>query len=133
MWKDILQAVCIVSLRWETHDTFLEEIDLKRSHLGDENIYAHVPFSTTYQQRIANVFLDDTLLVVLQILQIRYDWYFPAPGQISRLTNPHLFVLLTIDGLIGEIVDELLGLVGQTIRHRGEMVYFTKPTTISLY
>lgn len=35
MRKDILQAVCIVSLRRETHDTLLEQIDLKRSHLGD--------------------------------------------------------------------------------------------------
>ena len=68
MGEHILEAISVVPLGRETDNSFLEEVDLQRTHLSNENIDPHVPLSASDQKRVVNVLLDYALLIVLEVL-----------------------------------------------------------------
>ena len=57
---------------------------------------------------IGDILLDHALLVVLQLSDIVDDRYFTAAGEISRLTDPNVFRLLSLTLHTREILNELL-------------------------
>lgn len=100
--EDILQISGVVAFGWEANDTFFEQVDFQRPHLRDQDVNTHVPLRTTDQQRVVNVLLDHTLLIVLEVLKVANNCYFSTSGEICGLADPHLFRLLAIDGLSRE-------------------------------
>ena len=132
MWEDVLQAVGVVALGWEAHNTLFEQVDFQRTHLCYQHIYTHVPFGSPDEQRVVNVLLDHTLLVILQILQTTNDRDLSPSRQVRRFADPHLLSLGTIDRLPREQVYELLRLIWQAVRYRREVVYFAEPSSVAL-
>ena len=132
MREDILEAVRVVAFGREAHDPFPKQIKLERSHLRDENINAHVPLGASDEQRVMYVLLNNALLVVLQILQVADDRYFTAAGQVGGLADPHLLLLLAIDGGARKRVHELLRFIRQTESQRREVVNFAEPALVPL-
>ena len=68
MGEDVAQLVRVVPFTREANDAFFEQVELQRTHLGDQHVNAHVPLGATDQQRVVNVLLNNALLVVLQVL-----------------------------------------------------------------
>lgn len=58
-----------------------------------------------------DVFLEDTLLIVLQVVHIVDDRDASPPAQVRRLANPQTLLV----AVFVEEVDELLVLVGQDV------------------
>ena len=132
MGEHILEAVSVVSFGRKAYNSFLEEVDLQRTHLSYENVNPHIPLGASDQKRIVNVLLNYALLFVLEVFQAADDWDLAAAREVRRFANPHLFVIFPIDSFSCIHVYELLSLIRETKRLRSEVVNFAKPASISL-
>ena len=86
--------------------------------LRDRHVDSHVPLHAFDEQRVVDVLLEHTLLIVLQVVHIVDDCDASSPAQVRRLANPQAF-LVTI---FVEEIDELLVFVGQDVSQRCEVV-----------
>jgi hypothetical protein len=57
----------IISIGAETNDTLLIQPDFHGPHLGDSYVNTHIPLDTPDEHGLMNVFLNDGLLLVLQL------------------------------------------------------------------
>ena len=110
----------------------MEEMDLERAHLGDQDVDSHVPLRASDQSRVAYVLLNHALLVILQVLEVVDDSDLSATRQVRRFTDPHLFLLRGAEGLARVHVRELFRLVRQAVGRRCEVVNFAEPALVSL-
>ena len=131
--KHILQAVRIVALRGKADDAFFEQVNFQRPHLRDQHVNPHVPLRTPDQQWIVNVLLNDTWLVVLQVVYVANQSNFTTPRQVVWFADPDLLPsILATNCLLAKCVHELFCLVGQTVSVGGKVVNFTEPAPIPL-
>jgi len=118
------RRVCVVVLIGGKPDNALSvEMQLQRSHLGDQHINSHVPLGALNEQRVGNVLLNNTLLVILQICHVVNDADLAASRQVSWLANPDLFLFISVPSVV---LYELLVLVRKYIRSRNEVVNVSK-------
>ena len=131
----VLQTRGVVSIRRETHDAFLEQVQLERPYLSYEHIDAHVPLRPADEVRVRDVLLDDALLVILKVSDVVDEADTPPSTQVCRLANPDfsLTVIMVLSSLPCELLDELFRFVGQAVGCRYEVVDIAKHVLVSLY
>lgn len=93
-------------------------MNLHGSRLSYRHIDPHVPLHAFDEQWVVNVFLEHTLLIVLQVVHIVNDCDASPPAQVRGLANPQALLV----AVLVKVVDELLVFVGQDVSQRGEIV-----------
>jgi len=99
VWELVFQLACIISISWKSNKAFRKKVKLKRSHWRYCDINSHIPFKSLYKQRVSNIFLEDTLLFIFQVINSINNKNAPASTQIWRFTDPNS-ILIAISVII---------------------------------
>ena len=100
-----------------------------------EYVDAHVPLGSSDQMRVRNVFLNNTLLIVLQIGYVINQGNFASSTEICGFTNPYLFlcVIVAFCSVFRKLLYECFRLSGKAVGSRDEVVTLSKHVLHSLY
>ena len=63
-------------------------MNLHGSHLRDCNVYSHVPLNTFDQGWVGDVFLNNTLLLILKVINVIDDRDASSPAHIGGFADP---------------------------------------------
>lgn len=84
-------------------------------HLAHQYIDSHVPLVPSNEEGTRDVSLDDALLIVGQVLEVRHQSNAPAAAEVRRLTDPDgLGLSMSLDKL-SEVVRQDEGLWDEVI------------------
>ena len=104
MRVDIVEAGSIVTFRGETDDALLEQIQLQWAHLSYKNVDSHVPLCSSDKVRVRDVLLNDTLLIILQIVDVINEGDLPSSTEICGFTYPNLLARIAFCPLPRELL-----------------------------
>ena len=71
-----------------------------------KDVDSHVPLCTSDQVRVRDVLLNDTLLIILQIVDVINERDLPPSTEICRFTYPNLLVCIAFSPLSCELLDK---------------------------
>ena len=116
----VAQLRLVVSVGAKSHKAFCIEVQLHRPHLRYGDVDSHVPFQTSYEQRIRDIFLKYTLLIIIQIIHIINDCDTSTTAEVGWLANPQAALV----AFLIEVLDKLFVFIWQNKCQWSEIKHF---------